>query len=130
MLKFTYTDSGFNLERLAYSVEELVSRRVILAMRVGKSVLVEPSTAAFLLPADLCGLHCLEAESRRDDAIALCAADAEYVEISLRGTWISDDAESGEGVFVTAMSDRTEFLLLKLWQQAQSAASCVKEVGE
>lgn len=130
MLKFTYTESGFHLERLSHSLEELVSRRVILAMRVGKSILVEPSTAAFLLPADLPGLHCLETQARRDEAIALCAADAEYVEVSLQGTWISDDRESGEGVFVTAMSDRAEFLLVKLWQQAQFAQSCVKEVGE
>jgi len=50
MLKLTYTETGFNLERLAQSPEQLVALRVVLAMRVGQSISVEPSTAAFLLP--------------------------------------------------------------------------------
>jgi hypothetical protein len=46
----------------------------------------EPSTASFLLPLGLPGLDLLEAEVWRQetDAIALCACDAEYVEVSLK----------------------------------------------
>jgi hypothetical protein len=65
MLKLTYTETGFRLERLAQSLEEWVQGRVILALRVGQSLLVEPSTASFLLPVDLPGLPLLEASVQR-----------------------------------------------------------------
>jgi hypothetical protein len=132
MLKLTYTETGFNLERLAQSPEQLVALRVVLAMRVGQSICVEPSTAAFLLPANLPALSLLETEARKDDTgtIALCVADAEYVEVTLRGTWISDQSEEADGVFVTVLSDRAELLVFKLWLETQDAASVVEEVGE
>lgn len=136
MLKLTYTETGFNLERLAQSPEQLVALRVLLAMRVGRRICVEPSTAAFLLPANCArrgsALSQLETEARKDDssAIALCVADAEYVEVTLRGTWISEDSEGADGVFATVLGDRAEFLVLKLWLETQAAASVVEEVGE
>jgi hypothetical protein len=49
------------------------------------------------------------------------------VEVSLRGTWVSTSAESDEGVFVVALSDRVEFFLFKLWQLSQTYASCMSE---
>lgn len=132
MLKFTYTETGFHLERLAQPLEELVALRVVLAMRVGQRLCVEPISASFLLPVDLPGLNCLETEARQESssAIALCVADAEYVEVSLQGSWITADPEGAEGVFVAAMSDRTEFFLLKLWHEAQTISSFVREASE
>ena len=131
MLKLTYTETGFNLERLAQSPEQLVALRVVLAMRVGQSISVEPSTAAFLLPANLVALSLLESEARRDDndAIDLCVADADFVEVTLRGTWISA-SEGADGVFATVLGDRAELLLLKLWLETQAAAEVVGEVGD
>ncbi|RMH74641.1 MAG: hypothetical protein D6680_14140 [Cyanobacteria bacterium J007] len=130
MLKFTYTENGFNLERLASSVDELVARRVILAMRVGEGIVVEPTSASFLLPADLPGLKGLETQTRRDrnEAIALCIADADYVEVSLHGTWIAANSETAEGVFVTAIGELSEFYLIDLWEQAQTKISLLEEV--
>lgn len=129
MLKLTYTETGFHLERLTQSVEDWIAGRVILALRVATSVCIEPSTASFLLPADLSELPVLEALVRCEEAeaIALSACDAEYVEVSLHGTWLTGDSEGDEGVFVTAMSERTEFFLLKLWQESQTYASVVSE---
>lgn len=126
MLKFTYTETGTHLERLAQLPEELVALRVLLALRVGQRVLVEPSTASFLLPANLPGVHRLEAIAYRDDAelIDVCDCDFEFVEVTLRGTWISSSSEAEEGVFIVVMSDRTEFILAKLWQEAQACTSC------
>jgi len=125
MLKLTYTESGFHLERLAQSLEDWVTQRVILALRVATDFYLEPSTAAFLLPADLSELSVLETLIQREqtDEIGLSVCDAEYVEVSLRGTWLSDDPDSEEGVFVTVMSDRTEFFLFKLWHEAQTCTS-------
>ena len=122
MLKLTYTETGFHLERLAQSIEEWVQGRVVLSLRVGQSLLVAPSTASFLLPTDLPGLPLLEAGVRQEaiEAITLCDCDGEYTEVSLQGTWLAADGESEEGDFVAAMSDHTEFFLFKLWQEAQA----------
>lgn len=129
MLKLTYTENGFHLERLAQSVEDWVTARVILSLRAGWSISVEPSTASFLLPVDLPGIDRLVVEAEREDSeiISLCACDAEYVEVSLRGSWVSTGADSDEGVFVVTLSDRTEFFLFKLWQAAQTCASVMSE---
>ncbi|MBD2095278.1 hypothetical protein H6F90_08915 [Trichocoleus sp. FACHB-591] len=124
MLKLTYTDMGLHLERLAQSPEELVARRAILALRMSQNLHLEPSRAAFLLPADLPELSTLEAAIRREgNAIALCSVCDDYVEVSLRGMWIAPEVDAHEGVFVAVMSDRLEFLLHKLWQVSQTQVS-------
>ncbi len=129
MLKLTYIETGFYLEYLAKSLEEWVQGRVVLALRVGESLCIEPSTASFLLPADLPGLETLVVEVRRlaPESISLSACDAEYIEVSIEGTWVSSDAASEEGVFVAAMSHSIEFFLLKLWQDSQVNASVLSE---
>lgn len=129
MLKLTYIETGFYLEYLAKSLEEWVQERVVLALRVGASLYIEPTTAAFLLPADLPGLETLVTEIRRLDpeSISLSAGDAECIEVSLNGTWVSLNTDSEEGVFVAVMSYSTEFFLLKLWQDSQVSASVLSE---
>ena len=129
MLKLTYLETGFYLEYLAKSLEDWVQERVVLALRVGESLYIEPTTAAFLLPADLPDLETLVTEIRRLDpeSISLSAGDAEYIEVSLNGTWVSLNADSDEGVFVAAMSHSIEFFLLKLWQDSQVSASVLSE---
>ncbi|WP_373527180.1 alr0857 family protein [Nostoc sp.] len=130
MLKLTYTESSFYLECLTQSLEEWVAQRVILSLRVGQSFCIEPITASFLLPVDLLEVELLKVEVKRGDReiIALSACDAEYIEVTLRGSWLSNSSEDAVGVFVTTMSDRAEFFLQKLWQEAQeSSASVVSE---
>jgi len=129
MLKLTYLDDGFDLTRLTQSLEEWVALRVILALRVGKRICVEPSMASFLLPADLPGLDALEAEARRhgEDMMTLCACDAKYIEVSLQGIWLASDTETEEGIFVTTLYYVVEFLLFKLWQDAQMGATVFGE---
>lgn len=92
MLKLTYTESSFDLERVTLSLEEWVAQRVILALRVGQSLCIEPSTASFLLPVDLPGVEVLEVEVKRGDReiIALCTCDTQYLEVTLQGSWLSD----------------------------------------
>lgn len=129
MLKLTYIETGFSLEYLAQSLEEWVALRVILALRVRECIYVEPSTAAFLLPADLPRLRLLQAEVRQQgsEAIAVCVCDAEYIEVSLRGTWLAAAADSTEGVFAVTLSHSVEFFLLKLWQEAQIGVTVAGE---
>ena len=125
MLKLTYTENGFYLERLAQPLEEWVTARVILALRAGTNLCVEPSTASFLLPVDMPQLRHLERHQEGEDAIALSICDAEYVEVSLKGTWMTSDTEGVEGVFITSMSYNVEFFLIKLWEESQIRTSCL-----
>jgi hypothetical protein len=117
MLKLTYTTNGFHLEHLSQSIEEWVNTRVILAIRSGTSLCVEPSTACFLLPQNLANLDTLE--EMAEDVLSVSRCDADSVEISLEGTWLTSDSESEEGLFVCAMGELTEFFLYQLWKTAQ-----------
>ncbi|MEM1172572.1 MAG: alr0857 family protein [Cyanobacteria bacterium P01_H01_bin.35] len=132
MLKLTYTESGFYMERLAQSPEQLVALRVMLAMRVGHKIVVEPSSAAFLLPVNLPELSMLEVAVQKEggEDVALCIADDEFVEVSLVGCWITVDPEQENGVFITALSDRIELLLFKLWQATEANASVSQEAND
>ena len=125
MLKLTYTENGFYLERSPVPLEDWVTARVILALRAGTNLCVEPSTASFLLPTDLPQLRHLERHQEGEDAIALSLCDAEYVEVSLKGTWMTSDVEGAEGVFVTSMNYAVEFFLIKLWEESQIRTSCL-----
>jgi len=129
MLKLTYTENSFYLERLAGSLEEWVTARVILALRAASSLWVESSTASFLLPADMPHLADLEKAIRQQiiDEISLSICDADYIEVTLKGTWMTSNPNGEEGVFVTKLSDRTEFFLSKLWQESQTYASVTNE---
>ncbi|MEQ8536335.1 MAG: hypothetical protein RIB93_02550 [Coleofasciculus sp. D1-CHI-01] len=129
MLKLTYTENSFYLERLAGSLEEWVTARVMLALRAASSLWVESSTASFLLPADMPHLADLEKAVRQQtiDDISLSICDADYIEVTLNGTWMTSNPQGEEGVFVVKLSDRTEFFLCKLWQESQTYASVTNE---
>ncbi|HAX87155.1 MAG TPA: hypothetical protein DCY91_13055 [Cyanobacteria bacterium UBA11370] len=129
MLKLTYTENSFYLERLAGSLEEWVTTRVLLALRAGSTLHVEASTASFLLSADLPQLADLEKAVRQQqvEGISLSICDVEYVEVSLKGTWMTSNPEGEEGVFVVSLSERTEFFLCKLWQESQAYVSATQD---
>lgn len=128
MLKLIYTENGFYLERLAQSPQEWITARVLLCLRAVTSICIEPSTASFLLPADLPKLSQLKAlQQENPEIIALSPCDAEEVEVSLQGTWIGSDSESEEGIFVCATSDRAEAFLYQFWQEAQIGASVISD---
>ncbi|MBF2003039.1 MAG: hypothetical protein IGS50_09885 [Synechococcales cyanobacterium C42_A2020_086] len=124
MLKLTYTDAGLHLERLGTSLEVMVAQRVILALRVGYPLQVEPSRASFLLAACTPGLSHLEAALQHDcSAISITPVDAEFVEISLQGSWVAAGSHAHEGMFLAAFSDPIEFVLYSLWTLTQSQVS-------
>ncbi|MDC0833227.1 hypothetical protein POG22_09440 [Geitlerinema sp. CS-897] len=129
MLKLTYTETNLHLEYLASSPEELVSRRVKLAMRTGTPLCVEPSQASFLLPVGLPGLQQLAETARREgvDSLELYPADEDFVEVSLRGTWVATDADTAEGLFVTSLTPFCETAIAKLWKAAAIDASYVRD---
>ncbi|MBD3882272.1 hypothetical protein IFO70_10925 [Phormidium tenue FACHB-886] len=120
MLKVTYTETGLFIERFTQSIEDWIALRAVLALRTGQRLVMEACTASVLLPADLSDLPLLAAAARREAAgtLELSVCDAEFVEVCLRGIWITAAAE--EGVFVATLDDRTtETLLYELWQASQ-----------
>lgn len=136
MLKLTYTEFGLHLERVTTSLETLVAQRVVLALRLGCTLHVESSRAAFLISAHAPGLATLERmvqsfgashESLKESqhsTLTLALVDDEFVEVGLQGCWIADSADADEGMFVTALEERVEFFIYELWQVTQAEAVC------
>lgn len=125
MLKLTYIEDGLHLERMTASLDVLIAQRVLLALRAGQKLYVEPSQAAFLLPADAPNLTHLELALKldRSQSITVTAVDQAFVEISLQGSWLAEHHDAHEGMFLTAFSDRAEFFVYKLWQMTQLPVS-------
>lgn len=120
MLKLIYTENGFDLELLTQGVEEWLTNRVVLAVRSGTELLVQPSTAAFLLPSDLTHLDELVKASQTQvgEILAVNVCDRQWVEVVLQGTWLTCEPDGDEGLFVSKLSDRAELFLYQLWQEA------------
>jgi hypothetical protein len=125
MLKLNYTELGLYMERTLTAPEMLIAQRVILAMRLGQALHVEPGCASFLLPVDIPELEQLEIALQQEynTLVTITAVDDEFVEISLNGSWMADDQAAHEGMFLTVMSDRIEFFIYKLWQMSESHIS-------
>lgn len=123
MLTLTYTEAGLHMERVSISLEVSIAQRVLLAVRTGHTLYVEPGNAAFLFPAAAPGLPPLEAAIERNQPLTLTPVDDTFVEISLQGSWLAASAATHEGIFLTALSDRAEFLVYKLWQITQLQVS-------
>jgi hypothetical protein len=123
MLKLTYTEAGLHLERLDISLEEFVTNRMLLSLRSGLSIHIESSRAAFLLTADVVDLLLLKSvmSDRLSNKLSVDRVDDRYVEVCFSGTWISSDLCAEEGTLVTALGDRVEFYLHKLWKISESS---------
>ena len=128
MLKLTYVENDFFLERLDVTLEEWVTARVFICVRARTPFYVEPSAASFLLPEDLPDLNDLKAiVAEGFECLSMAPVDAGYVEISLEGTWLTSEPDSEEGVFACTLGDRAELLLSQLWLEAQLGASVIGE---
>ncbi|MBW4422730.1 MAG: hypothetical protein KME13_26575 [Myxacorys californica WJT36-NPBG1] len=125
MLKLNYTDVGLYMERTMTNPELLIAQRVLLAMRLGRSLHIEPGRASFLLPADIPQLKVLEMalHQKCGSAVTLIAVDEGFVEVGISGSWIAEDKDAHEGMFLTVMSDRNEFLIYKLWRMSEARIS-------
>ena len=124
MLKLTYTDNNFYLERLDDLLESWLHLRVVLCLRATTNIYIEPSTASFSIAKDLLNwkeLNTLQLEHNQN--IEINISDTEYLEISLGGTWVTSDNNSEEGVFITTLNMETELLLKQLWQESQKRSA-------
>ena len=125
MLKLTYTENGLHLERVAAPIDVLVAQRVVLAMRAGQRLYVEPGTASFLLRADLPGMTQLRRSLSMEHAqvVAIVPVDDEFVELTVQGHWIATAVDAEEGIFVAALSHLTEMRVMHLWENTQTQVS-------
>ncbi|ACB52477.1 conserved hypothetical protein [Crocosphaera subtropica ATCC 51142] len=120
MLKLTYTHNGFYIDYLQESLEAWVTTRVILALRSGTSLCVEPSSASFLISLDLPYVNQLleDVNEFTGEIVEVNRCDEEAMEVVLEGTWLGSDIASEEGIFVCRLSDRLESLLYQIWQES------------
>ncbi len=118
MLKLIYTETDLHMEKLSASVEEWVSQRVLLALRVGNKISVEPTGASFGLSTSLAGWPELEhlIGQEAHDTVSLSVCDDELIEIGLEGYWLCQNPVSEEGVFVTHLPSIIENTLLAMWE--------------
>ena len=115
MLKLTYINNDFFIERLSESLADWLTVRILLYSRAAKSIYVKPSAASFLIIADLANwadLKALQAENKEKIEFNLC--DAEYMEVSLQGIWVTSEEQTHEGIFVCALSKNAEIILDRL----------------
>ncbi|MBE9100237.1 alr0857 family protein [Vacuolonema iberomarrocanum] len=119
MLKFTFTDTGYFLEHLPDSLEQWLPPRLTLMLKAGQPISLERCHASIMLRAnDRCWRELYRLAHWDDqDAIALSACDKEFLEISLRGTWLTSNPQSTEGVFLVNLTPPTEASLYNLWLQ-------------
>lgn len=125
MLKLTYIEDGLHMERVAAPLEVLVAQRVLLAVRAAQRLHVEPGQASFLLRADAPDLTRLQRVLRLEQtaAVTISPVDCDFVEVTVQGSWVAETADAEAGVFITALSDMAEFLVMKLWDATQTQVS-------
>lgn len=121
MLKLNYTQDGLYMEQVAAPLEVIVAQRVMLALRMAQTLHVEPGRAAFLIACEVPGLAQLVAEvqATQEVDVTLTPVDEEFVEISLHGSWIAQNSQAEEGMFIAALPARLEYFVYKLWQLTQ-----------
>ncbi|MBE9060521.1 alr0857 family protein [cf. Phormidesmis sp. LEGE 11477] len=121
MLKLNYNDYGLFLEQVVASIDAFATQRVMLAVYAGETLHIEPGRAAFLLASNTPGVAKLQSVLQKDTTseISLTAVDADYIEVSLKGTWIAISAQAESGTFVTALVPELETLVCSLWQATQ-----------
>ncbi|MEB3212838.1 MAG: hypothetical protein VKL39_15890 [Leptolyngbyaceae bacterium] len=133
MLKLNYTEFGLFMERIMGVPELLIAQRISLAMRLGRSLHVDPGRAFFLLPAKIPELTQLEiiVQQNGDRSISLLPVDHEFMEIGLSGSWIAESKEAHEGMFLATLGDSLsetqgdclESLIYQLWRMSETYIS-------
>ena len=113
MLKLTYTENDFHLEQLNHTLTTWVTHRVILAMGAAMNIYIQTSHASFSIPVGYKYINDLQ-NLVAANILELCHCDTNFVEITLKGTWLTSYIESDVGIFVTELEPSIESLFLEL----------------
>ncbi|MBE9140687.1 hypothetical protein IQ254_26385 [Nodosilinea sp. LEGE 07088] len=125
MLKLTYSDTDLLVEWLNLTVEAMVTQRSLVAVRAGQPLLVQPGYGSFVLPADLPGLAAIQ--SGDPSCLTLAPCDRGWLEVTLRGTWLTDSSDSAEGILVVVLSTALEHRVVDLWRRSQAPLASLSQ---
>ena len=126
MIKITYLENEIRLEHLIKSTEVWKSDRILLNLRAGISIYAESGVGSLVFPVNPFFIEDLN-KLAQTDRIDVSPCDEEYVEVSLTGTWIAENQDSEEGIFICDLSCDRERLLYQLWQESFVEASVASE---
>jgi hypothetical protein len=126
MLKITYTSTGATLEHSCESLEMTIRRRVMLSLRVGEPLGLEPTSVSLLVNHSLPALKVLVSAIAQTPphALQLIQRGAAQVEMQLQGYWLAQSKTPGEGVFFAHFDPALECHLVKIWRTSQQDVSC------
>jgi hypothetical protein len=132
MLKLTYTSTGVTLERSVESFEATIRRRVLLGLRIGEPVGLEPTSISLLVNHSLPALEGLmraiaphqESAQTPTNALELIQKGAAQIEMRLKGYWLTQSKNPGEGIFLMNVEPVLEGYLVNIWQSSHQDASC------
>jgi hypothetical protein len=121
MLKLIYSKFGLCLEQIVgESLEQWVTQRSILALRMGESICLHPGKASFLTPA-----YALTPNLNQDwinsshCPVSFCPVDEDFYEVNIGGVWISKHEHGSEGLFAAGLGAQAESFVWRLWQSSQ-----------
>lgn len=126
MLKLTYTSTGVTLERSVESLEVAVRRRMLLGLRMGQPLGMEPTSVSLMVNRSVPALKALISAiaSAPASTLRLVQKEAAQVEMQLQGYWLAQQEPLGEGVFMMNLDPTLEGHLVNIWQASQQDASC------
>ncbi|MEO0986659.1 MAG: alr0857 family protein [Cyanobacteria bacterium J06639_14] len=116
MLKVTYTETGICLEYCPEPLDLLLSDRVCMYVHAQRPITIQPMQASLPLPTTLVGMQ--ELDRFQELEVSLC--DLDWLEVTFRGVWITENPDQEEGVFVTELQPHLEQRLLRLWMRSQT----------
>ncbi len=118
MLKLIYTEDGLILESVKSSLDALVSQRLKLALAATQPFYVEGSTATLLLNLDARDFQQLQTVVAEDQTKSIQASvlEGNCVEVTLKGTWLTNCPDSESGIFLAVLSRESETLVKNYWE--------------
>ena len=118
MLKLIYTEDGLILESVASTLETLVSQRLQLALAAAQPFYVESSTATLLLNLDSREFVQLQNVITQDKTKAIQASvlEGDCIEVTLKGTWVTNIPDSESGIFLASLGKQSERLVQDYWE--------------
>lgn len=141
MLKFNYGKQGTILESVTDPIEEVIHRRVVLAIRSAQPIHMEPSVVSLIVPSEIPELRALELELAQVncDAVSLSVRESlvplspesvlpsnftsHDIEVMMRGVWLTHHPDAEEGVFFTSLTSEIEDQIEELWTYQPIASS-------
>ena len=118
MLKLIYTEDGLILEAVESALDTIISQRLKLALAASQPFYMEGSTATMLLNLDSRDFVELQNILTQDKTQSIQASvlEGNCVEVTLKGTWISDRPESESGIFLAVLGQESERLIKAYWE--------------